>query len=242
MILTETFLTEDIELQGYYAIHALATPTEGRPAGGVTCFIKGRTGDIEGITKEENMIIVQTSTVTIIGIYIQPSAPIENIIDKISTAIEQTKADKNVILAGDFNCRLDKETAKTHILLETLEEEGFKIANTKDTPTYFAQNGHSTIDLVFFKGENLKLIKQNGLWNSAAAPIRKHIPIMTSFHMKIPQTRKEANGPNIYTRQIQQEVIKLNEENIEKARDLIEEGKLEEALEISTQVMKKAIK
>ncbi|KAJ9573911.1 hypothetical protein L9F63_018155 [Diploptera punctata] len=60
--------------------------------------------------------------------------------------------------------------------------------------------------------------------------------------MKIPQTRKEANGPNIYTRQIQQEVIKLNEENIEKARDLIEEGKLEEALEISTQVMKKAIK
>ncbi|KAJ9584640.1 hypothetical protein L9F63_021018 [Diploptera punctata] len=43
--------------------------------------------------------------------------------------------------------------------------------------------------------------------------------------MKIPQTRKEANGPNIYTRQIQQEVIKLNEENIEKARDLIEEGK-----------------
>ncbi|KAJ9576298.1 hypothetical protein L9F63_006842, partial [Diploptera punctata] len=39
-----------------------------------------------------------------------------------------------------------------------------------------------------------------------------------------------------------EEVIKLNEENIEKARELIEEGKLEEALEISTEVMKKAIK
>ncbi|KAJ4426602.1 hypothetical protein ANN_26400, partial [Periplaneta americana] len=28
MILTETFLTDPIELQGYYAIHTLATPTE----------------------------------------------------------------------------------------------------------------------------------------------------------------------------------------------------------------------
>jgi hypothetical protein len=40
IILTETFLTEPLDLQGFYAIHSYATPTAGRPAGGITYFLK----------------------------------------------------------------------------------------------------------------------------------------------------------------------------------------------------------
>ncbi|KAJ4428050.1 hypothetical protein ANN_24064 [Periplaneta americana] len=188
------------------------------------------------------MIIVKTTTITVIGLYIQPNVPVENVIDLVYKAIEQTRTDKNVILAADLNCRLDKQNAKTHILLETLEEKGFRLANKKEIPTYIAHNGSSTIDLVFYKGEHLKLIKQEGLWSSTAASIRKHIPIKTTFQMEIPQPRKEANGPNIYTRKIEQEIIKQNKDNIGRARTLIEEGKLEEALEVSTEVIKKAVK
>ncbi|KAJ4426601.1 hypothetical protein ANN_26399 [Periplaneta americana] len=137
------------------------------------------------------MIIVKTTTITVIGLYIQPNVPVENVIDLVYKVIEQTRTDKNVILAGDLNCRLDKQNAKTHILLETLEEEGFRLENKKEIPTYIAHNGYSTIDLVFYKGEHLKLTKQEGLWSSKAAPIRKHIPIKT-FQMEIPPTEKRS--------------------------------------------------
>jgi hypothetical protein len=111
IILTETLLTEPLNLQGFYAIHSYATPTAGRPAGGIACFLKGTMGKIQGTSKEENMVIIKTSSVTLIAMYITLDTPIENIIETIYKATEEIRKDKNVILAGDFNCRIDKHNA-----------------------------------------------------------------------------------------------------------------------------------
>ena len=141
-------------MQGFYAIHKYATPTAGRPAGGVTCFLKGTMGKIEVLSKKEDTVIIRTTEATLIALYIPPGVPIEDIVGTITEATEQTKNEENVILAGDFNCRTDKPNTKTDILLDILEEEGFKLANRREDPTYIAPNGTSMIDLIFYRGKS----------------------------------------------------------------------------------------
>lgn len=155
LILTETFLTEKTDITGFYNIHTYAQPTAGRPAGGVSCLVKGTMGKLEKTHKGKNLVIVKTTIATIICIYIPPGTTTENTTEIISHAIEQTRNDENVILAGDFNCRIDKPSIKTEILINTLEEEGLRLINKKEMPTYVAPNGTSVIDLVFYRGEKL---------------------------------------------------------------------------------------
>ena len=81
-----------------------------------------------------------------------------------------------------------------HILLDILEEEGLKLANRREDPTYIAPNGTSTIDLVFYRGKRLMMQQQVGLWTSTAAPIRKRIPIIRVHRRNITKKNKKERG------------------------------------------------
>lgn len=183
IILTETFLKEDYSLKGYYAIHSFAQPTAGRPAGGVSIFVKPSLGSINRIIKYEKTIIIRTADATIIGLYINPQTATEDAAGKVAEAIMQSTGDKRVILAGDLNCRIDKPNNKTELILDSLVEEGYTLINKPTLKTYIAPNGTSSIDLVFYRGEGTKIINQKGLWTSDMAPIRKHIPIVTTMEI-----------------------------------------------------------
>ncbi|KAJ4427228.1 hypothetical protein ANN_24845 [Periplaneta americana] len=69
---------------------------------------------------------------------------------------------------------------KAVTVFETLEEEGFSLVNEGTIPTYVAHNGSSVIDLVFYRGKEIRISRQDHLWT----PIRKHIPIQTGFTLK----------------------------------------------------------
>ncbi|KAJ4435866.1 hypothetical protein ANN_18486 [Periplaneta americana] len=103
-----------------------------------------------------------------------------NIIAKLLTAISQMHHDKPVLIVGDLNCRLDQLKLKTKEVLKCPEEEGFILINETKTKIYFAPNGCSTIDLVFYRG-NISHGKQTGKWKSGTTPLRKHLPITTEF-------------------------------------------------------------
>ncbi|KAJ4430745.1 hypothetical protein ANN_19336 [Periplaneta americana] len=47
-------------------------------------------------------------------------------------------------MAGDFNCRTDKPDRKALAVFETLEEEGFSLANQEQEPTYIVDMGKAT--------------------------------------------------------------------------------------------------
>ena len=51
IIATETFLLEPVNIQGLYGAHTYATPTEGRPEGGASCFFKPAVGQLINIYK-----------------------------------------------------------------------------------------------------------------------------------------------------------------------------------------------
>ena len=63
-------------------MHTLATSTEGRPVGGLSCFIKSKMGTIKEIIKEENMVVVKTPEITLIAMYMNQQATAEKVVEK----------------------------------------------------------------------------------------------------------------------------------------------------------------
>ena len=237
--MTETFLQEPLDLPGFYGVHAYARATGGRPAGGVSCFLKPSAGKILECRKETNATIVKTTRLTIIGVYIPPNATTEEVTDTLLRTTSHVEDQPNVILAGDINCRTDKANPKTDLVLETLEEEGYTLANDKTFKTYFAHNGASAIDQVFHRGKALRILKQEGLWTSGVAPIRKHIPVSTTIEIT-PQTIPARTTPE------QRPSRKLDPEKlqdmkiIDEASSLISEARIEEAMQLVNSSFSKA--
>jgi hypothetical protein len=47
-------------------------------------------GKIQGASKEENMVIIKTTSVRLVAMYITLGTPLENIIETVSKATEET--------------------------------------------------------------------------------------------------------------------------------------------------------
>lgn len=147
--------------------------------------------------------------------------------------------DKPALIVGDLNCRLDQPKLKTKEVLKCLEEEGLILINEAKTKIYFAPSGCSTIDLVFYQG-NISHGKQTGKWKSGTTPLRKHLPITTEFPF---------NEDRGYNRKDEQKTTnsrkidpqKLTTERMETAETLIQDGNINEAVEILINVIKEVI-
>ena len=81
--------------------------------------------------------------------YFKPETPIDTILLNLRPFLEST-IDKPLLLAGDFNCRLDKGVRGTQ-LSDDLLTLGLTCANTPHLYTYHCPKGQSTIDLIFVK-------------------------------------------------------------------------------------------
>jgi len=241
MVFTETFTTEPIDITGYYGMHAYGKKTEGRPMGGVSCYMKPTLGSFKIIHKDENILVIQTELIAVIAVYIRPQATSEEVIETIGTAVVAAEKQDKIIILGDINCRIDKKNTKTEIVMEMLREEGFKLANSKEMPTYIAHNGTSAIDLVLYRGKEIKLIEQKGLWSSSMTPVRKHIPIATTLDIATEGRRKEKEGTRkSISRIVNQEKIRQSQNLIEDAREKIREEQLDTALNITNDVIRHA--
>jgi hypothetical protein len=150
--LRETFMREEtaISIPNFYNFHVYAKQTRerGRPAGGITCLIKPHLAPFEVILREGDLITVQTRIGAIITPYFNPDRPVVDIVDSLSKAINALQRKQKIILAGDFNCTIDKRRGKTDEVLEFLHMEGLVLRNQRNKWTYIAPNGGSTLDLM----------------------------------------------------------------------------------------------
>ena len=80
--------------------------------------------------------------------YFQPCTKLEDISFDISEGLSRIDKEELTIIAGDFNCRLDRGERGTD-LLDILWELGFACVKSSQAPTYYCHNGRSAIDLVF---------------------------------------------------------------------------------------------
>lgn len=236
-ILTETFLTKEWSLQGFYSINILAAQgMKGRPVGGITCLIKPHLAPFKTEYKRDNILRVKTRLCTLVGAYFQPEYSQEDIINSIGEAMEGIKEEELVVITGDLNCRVDKYNAKSEAVLNYLQEIGMTMVNNRKEKTYVGHNGSSTIDLLLTNMKNVKKVTQEIRKRAA----RKHLPVETTMEMsKKHHIRSELE---IKSREIDVTELERNNGAITEARNMIREGRIDNALEELENIIQRATK
>ena len=125
--------------------------------GGLTIAIKKSVkSKLKLIYNSEHIMALRLISIhiTVLVAYFPPGTAIEDIFFNISDALHYSETRDRVIIAGDFNARLDQGT-RGEELLELLYHSGYTSLNCPNTPTYICHNGSSTIDLVFVNDPKL---------------------------------------------------------------------------------------
>lgn len=92
--------------------HALASRPcrQGRPSGGVSsCYIQ-TLGDVNVLIAEENVVVLAGHKLNIVACYAQATSAnkVAVMVDKISLCFAALGNNLPLLLAGDFNTRLDR--------------------------------------------------------------------------------------------------------------------------------------
>ena len=133
-------------------------------------MIKARLSPFKILSKSNNILVIQTKLCNIIAAYFQPDYDEEELLDEVTAALNLIPRTDTVVMAGDLNCRIDKNHPKAVRVVEAIQKEGLSLINDEEEKTYIGPNGCSTIDLVF---SNAKRANQKVLTNIVA---RKHLP------------------------------------------------------------------
>ena len=121
LIFAETLTVEPLDIPGFYGEHVPATQgLRGRPMRGISCYYKSSMGKIRRIHRDEDALIIESELLTLVSLYIEPLTPIEDIITTISTLMAQISQTSNIIVAGDFNCRIDLQNHRSQELLQMM--------------------------------------------------------------------------------------------------------------------------
>lgn len=237
IILTETFLTREHSIEGYYMHHVLAHQGErGRPSGGIACFIKPWLSPCKTTYQTANTLIVQTKSITVISGYFQPECTAEFIIDELSEAIAHIDPRIPTVLAGDFNCRTDKPNTKSTLVLDYITETGMALINDKSAPTYIAPNGTSVIDLVFVNNKIETSQKKIGT-HTATAPMRKHLPLEVTMNIAHTDHSQELEGQCKIKRTLNQKALQKAGDNIASLQQTITQNDIETAAQHITRTI-----
>jgi Reverse transcriptase (RNA-dependent DNA polymerase)/Endonuclease-reverse transcriptase len=188
IIFTETFSKVNFDLMNFYSVHSHAIQgVEGRPSGGISCFVNPRLGQIIS-SSDKNYVIVNLSNISVICFYLNPSLHEVDIHEGILEAFSKVPSDKSIIMAGDFNCRVDRniKTGKMYVkgvaIINTMSLINLKMCNDPTAKTYICHNGSSTIDLLFCNPNYVKCVSQQFPLLKAAS-FKKHQPVL--FNLKL---------------------------------------------------------
>ncbi|PSN58416.1 hypothetical protein C0J52_02795 [Blattella germanica] len=236
-ILTETFLTKEWSLQGFYNINVLATQgMKGRPVGGITCLLKPHLAPFKTEYRRDNIIRVKTRLCTVVGAYFQPEFSQDDIINSIGEALEGVGEEELVIITGDMNCRVDKYNAKSESVMNYMQEIGMTLVNNRHEKTYIGHNGSSTIDLLLTNMKNVNKVTQE----VKRRITRKHLPVETIIVMNARHHIEREK--DVKSREIDITELERSNKAITEARKSIQNGRIDNALEELENIMRRATK
>ena len=152
LLLYETLMIEKPVLQNFLAFDVPAVKQQhGRPLRGVEICIKTHICS-KFITRHSSTELLVISLHDIlISLCCKYSPPNNNLGDdqyNISNCLVNIPRNDTIIMSGDFNCRIDSEHKQGSELIELCEGFNLTCLNESHIYTYFAPNGHSTIDLL----------------------------------------------------------------------------------------------
>jgi hypothetical protein len=197
-IFTETFATEDFQIQGFYPFHsyAIKIPGPGRPMGGVSILVAPTVGDCIVVKSARDLLVIRTPSFQLIAMYCSTARGIDTLGDMLLDALAVVDLTKPVILAGDFNCRIDSAvpTDRTMALLTLLQDTGLWITNDPGIETFRAHTGSSAIDLFIVNMEATRISEVSRIKVGSIAAFRNHHPMQCYIELSrtIEVTRKPA--------------------------------------------------
>jgi hypothetical protein len=188
----------------------------GRPSGGL----------FAGFTGPEKFVLLSSGpshlhcrlrNIDIISFYFNPEAKIQRIIQETVEVISEAGPGP-IIVAGDFNCRIDNDEEKGLMLTSAFGALGLELLSERKDPTYIAWNGSSTIDLMF---TNVSSAVVN--FSLKDMVIRKHRLVRAQFNFWLPTDGK---GQMPLCKLIDQTAL-LNENRMNNICSSISEGDID---------------
>mgnify|MGYP000563071502 CR=1 FL=1 len=199
----------------------------------MSCFYNGEIEKIKEVLKEENIIVIKAANITIVGLYISPARKVDDAVEQIAKALTNVENEENVIIAGDLNCRLDKPNSKMDIIMELLLAEGYDLINRKEEITYIAPNGSSIIDLIFYRGKDIKLMCHQVAKQHSVAVLKKHLPVYAAFRIGKNQPHQKRQ-PQPRTRKLDLDKLQADKRRLNETSQLIEDGQIDLTYKPST--------
>jgi hypothetical protein len=204
-IFVETFALKDFHIEDFYGAHSHARPPKerGRPSGGVSVLSSAKIGPLRVIRTMENGLILTSGYLNIIALYVNPTTHPDDMLMALLEASEDIDLSIPSVIAGDFNCRIDKSRLphRTLALKRTLHDLGFWVVNRPEVLTYHASNGASTIDLFAVNWPRSSTSTPTRLSLSPLAALRKHMPMRLIIRSIMPlhqdSTKAERIPPSI---------------------------------------------
>lgn len=163
LMLSESWLKDKVEIENFETVcsDGVKLNAAGRRSGGLITAIRN---GIEFDTLKSNRfvqhLLLRKRKLHLINAYFPPVTvvdskrapfPVDAIFESIVTELRCCEDDP-VIVAGDFNCRIDgKYSERGTDLMERLKEVGYALSFEPTVPTFYMSNGSGTsiVDLCF---------------------------------------------------------------------------------------------
>ena len=237
ILLQETFQTRPSTIKDFNIIESQAEkPERGRPVGGVLTAIRTQTSTIS-LEISNNLIHVKLPHIdtSIVNCYFPPGHDVYDIISRVTSTLSLRQAGSKVIVAGDFNCRIDPKKKpddfRGEILTEGLEAMDLRLV-TQPLPFTFEfetrnETRQSTIDLIFTNIECRLIDKKEKRIEGALE--RKHRQIHTAWLLGSGNCGKQplAKMRKLQTRRLESNIVQIER----KVSELTLSGQLDHAVD-----------
>jgi hypothetical protein len=175
--------TEHLQIPGFYSFNAGASKgRRGRPFGGVTILVAPHIQGVRLIEARNNHVIVATADFYVIGAYYSPTFGDMAMIEDLSALISSIPLGIPIILAGDFNARIDisPHPIRTDLLVTCLHLNSMWLCSLPSPLTYVSPQGDSTVDLIASSLPVTSISTPELAVGHSIHLLRKHKPVRVS--------------------------------------------------------------
>ena len=215
-MLTETFATSELHIQGFYSFNVLAKKVSsgrGRPSGGISILCRPWLSP-KLISCSDFHVAVKTTQTSLICFYFQPDTVLEDILHHISDAVSTVDISQPLILGGDFNCRLDNGERGDELTDFLRINYQLELQSSHHEPTYHCWNGSSVIDLIFSNFNTATTVVRNA-WTKHSQILSHWQPRQVSQTVKGQPTKRLSRKIDLQrlSNELQQNVREANNVN-----------------------------
>jgi hypothetical protein len=207
-VLTETMARAPFQVANFYAFHALAVMGEaGRPRGGVSVLVAPSLPAPALVSSGTNHLVVQIDTVLLVAAYFSPAMETSVFVEELAEIVASLPTDRHIILAGDFNCRIDRAVhpERTILFLDLIGAAGLRLCSRPLPFTFDAEQGASTIDLFATTLPIEDCLIPEPITGRSIHLLKSHIPI--GMHFRRPQTRQVTQRPPKLSKYARQDIL-----------------------------------